>query len=464
MKNLKTILPLLLSSILAAALATSCRNAPAAGETSRHPQWSYNTVMYEVNVRQFSPEGTFAGVQAQLPRLRKLGVDILWFMPIYEIGKVERKGTLGSYYAISDYTKVNPEFGTMEDFERLLKAAHSMGFKVILDWVANQTAPDHVWMSTKDPDFYERNEKGEAIYEYDWTDTRSLNYENEAVWAAQDECMRFWLDKGVDGFRCDAAAEVPAKFWKGILPGIRADYPDVYLLAEAESKELLDPSETFDASYAWKLHHLLNDIAQGKKGVSDLRQYLEEDDREFGRENFRLMFTSNHDENSWSGSEFERMGDAALACAVLCFTLPKGQPLIYTGQEIGLTRRLEFFEKDPITSWEDVEPYTGFYTKLVALRHDHPSLDAGEKGAPLRYIEGVPEGVMAFTRGEGQDKVTVVVNLTSGQKNMRIPIEGNCRSLVSGKLFRDGDTALNLRAWDYEIIEAIPAGDAPLGK
>ena len=376
-----------------------------------HPDWTYNTVVYEVNIRQFSPEGTFKGVEAQLPRLKDLGVDILWLMPMYQIGEVERKGTLGSYYAISDYTAVNPEFGTLEDFDSLLAAAHEAGFKVILDWVANQTAPDHVWMDGKPADFYERDKDGNAIWEYDWTDTRSLNYENEAVWTAQDECMRYWLNRGVDGFRCDAAAEVPAKFWKAILPGIKKDYPQIYLLAEAENDALTDPTETFDASYAWELHHLLNDVAQGTKNVKDIKKYLAKDDAWMGPANFRLMFTSNHDENSWSGSEFERMGDAAKVMEVLCFTLPKGQPLVYTGQEIGLTRRLEFFEKDPIMDWSENE-YTGFIRDLVAFRHAHPCLAAGEKGAPAVMIEDVPEGVLAFTRKADKDSVTVYANLT----------------------------------------------------
>ena len=245
--------------------------------TSVHPDWTYSSVMYEVNIRQFSPEGTFAGVEAQLPRLKELGVDILWLMPMYEIGTEGRKGTLGSYYAISDYKKVNPEFGTMEDFEHLLAAAHKLGFKVILDWVANQTAPDNVWMTEKPADFYERDADGNAIWEYDWTDTRSLNYDNEDVWWAQDDAMRFWLEKGVDGFRCDAAGEVPAAFWKGILPKMNKDYPDIYLLAEAERDNLADATETFDANYAWELHHLLNSLAQGRKTVADLKEYVTRD-------------------------------------------------------------------------------------------------------------------------------------------------------------------------------------------
>jgi glycosidase len=285
--------------------------------------------------------------------------------------------------------------------------------------VANQTAPDNVWMDSKPADFYERDEEGNAIWEYDWTDTRSLNYENEAVWTAQDECMRYWLNRGVDGFRCDAAAEVPAKFWKAILPGIKRDYPDIYLLAEAENDALTDPRETFDASYAWELHHIMNDVAQGTKTVKDIKTYLAKDDAWMGAANFRLMFTSNHDENSWAGSEFERMGDAAKVMEVLCFTLPKGQPLVYTGQEIGLTRRLEFFEKDPIMDWSSNE-YTSFIRDLVAFRHAHPCLAAGEKGAPAEMIDDVPDGVLAFTRKDGKDSVTVYANLTAAPAEVTI--------------------------------------------
>jgi Glycosidases len=378
---------------------------------SVHPDWTYSSVMYEVNIRQFSPEGTFAGVEAQLPRLKELGVDILWLMPMYEIGTEGRKGTLGSYYAISDYKKVNPEFGTMEDFEHLLAAAHKLGFKVILDWVANQTAPDNVWMTEKPAEFYERDADGNAIWEYDWTDTRSLNYDNEDVWWAQDDAMRFWLEKGVDGFRCDAAGEVPAAFWKGILPKMNKDYPDIYLLAEAERDNLADATETFDANYAWELHHLLNSLAQGRKTVADLKEYVTRDAARFPKEAFRLTFTSNHDENSWSGTEFEREGAAANACAVLCFTLPGSQPLIYTGQEIGLSRRLEFFEKDPITDWSANE-YTTFWKKLVDLKHNNPALAAGEKGGDIVWWE-LPEGldgIVAFHREVKGNKVIVLAN------------------------------------------------------
>ena len=392
---------LLILCVALLALA-ACKNTPV------HPEWTYDSVMYEVNIRQFSPEGTFAGVEEQLPRLKDLGVDILWLMPMYEIGTEGRKGTLGSYYAISDYKKVNPEFGTMEDFEHLVAEAHKLGFKVILDWVANQTAPDNVWMYEKPANFYERDSLGNAIYEYDWTDTRSLNYENEDVWWAQDDAMRFWLAKGVDGFRCDAAGEVPAEFWKGILPQMNKDFPDIYLLAEAERDNLADPKETFDANYAWELHHLLKSIAQGRKTVADLKDYVARDAARFPKEAFRLTFTSNHDENSWSGTEFEREGEAANACAVLCFTLPGSQPLIYTGQEIGLSRRLEFFEKDPITDWYPNE-YTTFWKRLVDLKHGNPALAAGEKGGPIQWFDA-PDGIVAFRRHVKGNTVVVAAN------------------------------------------------------
>ena len=413
---------LLIMTLALLALA-GCKKTP-----SVHPDWTYDSVMYEVNIRQFSPEGTFAGVEAQLPRLKDLGVDILWLMPMYEIGTEGRKGTLGSYYAISDYKAVNPEFGTMEDFEHLLAAAHDLGFKVILDWVANQTAPDNVWMYEKPANFYERDSLGNAIWEYDWTDTRSLNYDNEEVWWAQDDAMRFWLEKGVDGFRCDAAGEVPAEFWKGILPKMNKDYPNIYLLAEAERDNLADASETFDANYAWELHHLLNSMAQGRKTVADLKDYVARDAARFPKEAYRLMFTSNHDENSWSGTEFEREGAAANACAVLCFTLPGSQPLIYTGQEIGLSRRLEFFEKDPITDWSANE-YTAFWKKLIDLKHDNPALAAGEKGGPIEYIDA-PDGVVAFRRQVKGNTVIVAANFGVAPAVIPSEAEGEAKESV----------------------------------
>ncbi len=419
-------------------------------QASHHPEWTYNSVLYEVNIRQYSPEGTFAGVEAQLPRLKELGVDILWLMPMYEIGVEGRKGTLGSYYAISDYCKVNPEFGTMEDFDRLLAAAHEQGFKVILDWVANQTAPDHIWMTTKPAEFYERDSAGNAIWEYDWTDTRSLNYDNREVWAAQEECMRFWLDKGVDGFRCDAAGEMPAEFWQSVMPGLNADYPEAYFLAEAERTNLANPDSCFDATYAWELHHLLGDIAAGQKTFDELRAYLDRDAANYPESAYRMTFTSNHDENSWQGTEFERMGDCANACEVLCFTLPKSQPLVYTGQEIGLSRRLQFFEKDPIEDWSSND-FTDFFKKLVQLKHNNPALDAGERGGVYAEIPQNIDGVFAFSRTKEGNQVIVAVNFGTETATVALPLAANYTELFTEETFSDA-SIFTLPAGGYLVL------------
>ena len=399
--------------VLAALVLVAC-NAPV---KNVHPDWTYSSVVYEVNVRQFSPEGTLKAVEAQLPRLKDLGVDILWLMPINKIGVEGRKGTLGSYYAIADYKAIDPEFGTIVDFDELIAAAHEQGFKIIMDWVANQTAPDNVWMTEKPADFYERDSLGNAIWEYDWTDTRSLNYENREVWYAQEDAMRFWLERGVDGFRCDAAGEMPSETWQYLVPTLRRDYPEIYLLAEAEKTEFAVDT-MFDATYAWELHHIENGIGNGPgnkdavKTVADLKDYLKRDAARVPRSAFRLAFTSNHDENSWAGTEFERMGDAWQVLEVLNFTLPQTQPLIYTGQEIGLSRRLEFFEKDAITDWTANE-YTEFYKYLTDLKHANPALDAGERGGRMKYIPGLPENVLGFTRAVKGNKVTVLANLSA---------------------------------------------------
>lgn len=400
----KTVFAILLA---VTALAASCSTAPEQAGT--HPQWSHNAVIYEMNVRQYTPEGTFEAASRQLPRLKDLGVDVVWLMPIYPIGVKERKGTLGSYYAISDYCAVNPEFGSIRDFEKFLKAAHKEGFKVILDWVANHTSPDARWISEQPADWYERDSLGNTIVEYDWTDIAALNYENKDVWDAQDKAMRFWLDKGIDGFRCDMACEVPIEFWRKVIPELRRDYPGIFMLAEGENPEL--HTDAFDASYAWELHHLLNAVARGEKNVSDIVAYIEKDAERNPSDAFRLMFTSNHDENSWAGTEFERMGDAAKAMAVLTFTLPGSMPLIYTGQEMGWNKRFEFFEKDPVPSWEK-NGYTSFYKELIAFRHDNPALASGGKGGRFDIIRADDE-MFVFTRTLPDNKVTVSIQMHS---------------------------------------------------
>lgn len=438
----------LLFLLLGGCLLAGCHRK-AETEAASHADWTYPSVVYEMNVRQFTPEGTFAEAEKHLSRLRDLGVDVIWCMPIYPIGVKERKGTLGSYYAISDYCAVNPEFGTMADFDRFLDAAHAQGFKVILDWVANHTSPDATWITQKPREWYVRDSTGNTVVQYDWTDIAKLNYAVPEMRRAMTDAMRFWLDKGVDGFRCDMAQEVPVDYWREAFAELRDAYPDRYYLAEGEDPEL--NRKSFDATYGWELHHLLNDVAQGRKGAADIREYVARDAARFPADAFRLMFTSNHDENSWAGTEFERMGDAAKAMAVLCFTLPNGQPLIYTGQEVGFNRRFEFFEKDSVDSWEPNE-YTVFYKSLCDLRHANRALDAGERGGRALWLENAPEGVLAFTRAREGNEVLVAVNLSTVEESLTLPAAWQeCADALSGDA-RPAGASLTLQPWSYAVL------------
>lgn len=393
----------LLYIFLVTLFITSC-------ETSPQQQELCNSVVYEMNIRQYTPEGTFAAAQEHLPRLKELGVDIVWLMPIYPIGVKERKGTLGSYYAISDYCATNPEFGSLEDFDNFVKEAHKLDLRVVLDWVANHTSPDAKWINECPADWYVRDSLGNTVVNYDWYDIAELNYYNRAVWDEMKKSMHFWMERGIDGFRCDMACEVPLEFWQETIAELRAKYPGIYMLAEGEEPKLHSQCD-FNSSYAWELHHLMNAIARGEKGVSDLLAYIEKDSQRHPENAFRLMFTSNHDENSWAGTEFERMGDAAKVMAVLTFTLPNSQPLIYTGQEMGWNKRFEFFEKDHIPAWEENE-YGEFYKWLIDVKHNNPALAAGEKGGEFNVISS-DNNTLVFTRTLPDNEVKVTAQLTS---------------------------------------------------
>ena len=387
-------------TLIAAAIAllASCTGAPKTGEAN----WN-NTVIYELNTRQFTPEGTFKAAEDQLPRLKEQGVDIVWMMPLYPIGEKGRKGTLGSYYAIKDYCATNPEFGTLEDFDSFVEKAHGLGMKVIIDWVANHTSPDHAWVTEKPAEWYYRDEAGNTIIEYDWTDIAKLNYGCQGVREAMLDAMRFWVARGVDGFRCDMAFLVPEDFWTPTIATLREEAGrPLFFLAEAEEDWMHRAG--FDAMYAWRFHHLLNDIAQGRKGKTELVEEVQTFAQAEGRK--RLCFTSNHDENSWAGTEFERMGEAWQAMSVLCWTLPNSLPLIYTGQEAGLSWRFKFFEKDEAPHWGNGE-YAEFYRYLAGQRHIHPALDAD---AEFELLESGDDEIRYIRRKAG-DEVTVSVAL-----------------------------------------------------
>lgn len=377
-----------------------------------HPEWSYQAVIYEMNVRQLTSEGTLRAAAAHLTFLREMGVDAVWLMPIYPIGAVNRKGSLGSYYSIRDYCAVNPELGEMADFDHFVRTAHAQGIKVLLDWVANHTARDARWLSEQPASWYERDANGQPAVPWDWIDTAKLNYANRSVWEAQAEAMEFWVkEHAVDGFRCDMAMLVPVEFWEATSRRLRTVKPDLFLLAEAEERNLFDRGG-FDACYAWEMHHLLNDVARQRVRVTALRDYIYADRERYPDWAMRLAFTSNHDENTWSGSEFTRMGDAREAMAVFTFVVPRGLPLIYTGQEVGYDHSFAFFDRDPMPAC-DANDFTAFYRRLAELRHANPALASGGRGGEMIEIRNNAEDcLMTFVREAGGNRVVAVMNLS----------------------------------------------------
>ena len=318
---------------------------PTISDLGMHPEWTEQSSIYEVNIRQHTPEGTINAFAEKLPEIKDLGVEILWIMPIQPIGIKNRKGPLGSYYSISDYTAVNPEFGNMDDFKNLVNKAHDMGFKVILDWVANHSSFDNVWIEDH-RDWYTQVD-GEIISPNDdWTDVADLNYDNPAMRQAMLDAMKFWVEEAdIDGYRCDVAFEVPMEFWNNTRAALDSIKP-VFMLAEAEGPEF--HAEAFDMTYGWEFHHIINKIAAGEMELSALDEYQAKMDTTYTRNDFRMFFTTNHDENSWNGTIRERMGENGKNFFVLCTTFPNGMPLLYSGQEYGLDKRLRFFDKDTI--------------------------------------------------------------------------------------------------------------------
>lgn len=423
-----------------------------------HPEWSYSAVLYELNVRQFTPEGTLRSAARRLGFLRSVGFDAVWLMPVYPIGEEQRKGTLGSYYSIRDYTAVNPELGTMEDLDDFIAEAHALGMKVLLDWVADHTARDARWIAEKPSDWYERDAEGRALVPWDWVDTAKLNYANRAVWRGQIEAMRFWIERhAVDGFRCDMAMLVPFDFWREATRELRAVKPDLFLLAEAEEPYLFDEG-VFDACYGWEVHHRMNDVAQQKTRLWPLRELLHADRERYPRSAVRLAFTSNHDENTWSGSEFERMGAAAEAMAALTFLWPGGMPLVYNGQEVGFDHRFAFFDRDPIPEEAYREnDFTRFYRRMTALRRANRALDAGERGGtPVEIRNNAEDCLMTLVREVPGNRVVGILNLSpytiQTDFNTGIYAQRYTDALTGGQIDLPPHVGEVMAPWSYRIL------------
>lgn len=439
------------------------------------PAVEENSVIYEVNIRQYSPEGTFNAFTKDIPQLKELGVKIIWVMPIFPISQTKRKVTggddskfasempaaeqhkyLGSYYAVSDFTKVNPEFGTIEDFRNLVKTAHENGIYVILDWVPNHTGWDHVWIKNH-PEYYTKNTKGEIIdpinpetgKSWGWTDVADLNYDNQNLRKAMTADMMYWIkDEAIDGFRCDVAGNVPLDFWQQAIPQLRKQ-KNIFMLAEAWEPALLK-NNLFDMAYAWDGHHTLNKIAQGKEPVKQFDAYIEKINKDYEANDILMNFVDNHDENSWNGTIKSRLGEAEEAMTALTYLMP-GMPLVYSGNEYGLAHSLKFFEKDSIPKtkgkqWE-------LRAKLGKIKNEIDALHGGKNKATYKRIPATNENVLVFERMKNGKKVIYLANLSAKPVSVSLPLNGQFKDIMNEKMMDlKASQALSMLPWQYYIL------------
>ncbi len=419
----------------------------------KQPEWSKNLSIYEVNVRQYTPGGTFKELEAHIPRLKELGVGFLWFMPIQPIGEKNRKGSLGSYYSIKDYTAVNPAYGTLDEFKQLVKKIHDAGMYVLLDWVANHTAWDSVW-SVQHPDFFTKDEFGNFKPPVpDWADVIDLNFSNKELWTYMIEALKFWItETDIDGFRCDMAHLVPTEFWNTA----RAELDktkEIFMLAESENRDLLE--KAFNMEYNWNIFHIINSIAKGERNVNDLDNILQYEIHDFPENAYQMFFTSNHDENSWNGSAIERLGFALEVFNAMMFTID-GMPLIYSGQEAGMYKRLKFFDKDLI-EWKEDKMFR-FYKTLIDLKKRNKALWNGKFGGSFSRIDtSNNSNIFAYLRKKDNKQVVAVLNLSNTEQ--MVTLFGNSYTgqytnvFTHEKVMVEKDARIFLKPWDYRIYE-----------
>ncbi len=408
--------------------------------------WAKGANIYEVNIRQYTPEGTFEAFSKHLPRLKNMGVEILWLMPITPISLKVRQGTLGSYYACSSYTTINPEFGSISDFKKMVDEAHALGFKIIIDWVANHTGWDHHW-TLEHPDWYVQDKQGNFTERNGWHDVIDLNFESKEMRKALIDAMKFWVNNAdIDGFRCDMAHLVPLDFWVDARKACDQLKP-LFWLAECE---VVDYHQVYDVSYAWAFMHETEKFEKGELSLNHVRQVLHAYSQ-YPPGAAKLFFTTNHDENSWNGTEFEKYGNNVQAWAVFTCTW-QGIPLVYSGQELPNTKRLQFFNKDCI-DWQEPLKLQDFYTKLLKLRKSSAALQSGET-----FILPEENGnrLMAFLRRSGEDTVLVILNL-SPDNRIKIDVKhpwltGNFVNLFSELQHHfKGEESFEIQAGEYLV-------------
>ncbi|MGN6800391.1 MAG: alpha-amylase family glycosyl hydrolase [Ginsengibacter sp.] len=419
-----------------------------------HPGWSYSTNIYEVNIRQYTLEGTFSAFAKHLPRLKDMGVETLWFMPVLPISEEGRLGPLGSYYAANNYREINPEFGTVEDFKALIAEAHQMGFKVLMDFVANHAGNDIGWIQ-QHPEYFVKDENGSFVHPHGWSDVSQLNYSIPEVWKAMTKVLKYWVKEyDVDGFRCDMAHLVPLEFWKYAKKKVSKLKDDLFWLGECQVPEY---HEVFDATYTWKWMHASENFCHGQMNLQSLLTVLYRSVTEFPCNAMRVYFTSNHDENSWNGTEYEKYGDAAKLMAVFSCTWD-GVPLIYSGQELPNKKRLKFFEKDQI-DWTGKFELHDFYKTLLTLKPSNKALRAGDPKV-LTQIISLPgdDKVFAYLRKYQEQEVFVILNFSGEGLNFEVKnVKGLFRNLYwNDDIDFEQKSLVWLHPWDYLVFERIP--------
>ena len=417
-----------------------------------------DSVIYEVNVRQYSESGTFKDFTKDIPKLKDLGVKIIWLMPIHPISETKRKGTLGSYYSISNYKEINPEFGNKEDFDKLITEAHKNEMYVILDWVANHTGWDHHWIKTN-PEFYTKNSSGEIIdpinpstgESWGWTDVADLNFDNMEMQEEMIQAMEYWVkEHNIDGYRLDAAHSCPASFWKKSIDRLN-ETKKVLMLAESDGYHTggFELIELFDMSYNWSGHHVLNRIFKKENNSKDLKENIIRNINDYSSEHILMNFTSNHDENTWAGTVFDRYGNGAKTFAALTYFLP-GIPLIYNGQEYGLDKRLAFFEKDFIPKKES--DFFDFYKKLNKLKKENNLLNIDPK-IKFEVIETNSNNLVCFKRSIGEESIYFIANLSETKQEVQTGVKKKLRSLN-----KQGEVSLEnnvLEPWEFHFLKGI---------
>ncbi len=415
--------------------------------------WADGGNIYEVNTRQYTKEGTFNAFATHLPRLKDMGVQILWFMPTTPISLEQRQGTLGSYYAVADYAAVNREFGTIEDFTALVQQAHALGMKVIIDWVGNHTGWGSAW-AQQYPQWFKRDAKGNFTEANGWIDVIDLDYNNNDMCKAMIAAMQHWIVTcDIDGFRCDMAHLVPLDFWKEARGQCDALKP-LYWLAESDEADYL---LVFDSSYAWEWMQVSTELVQHKMSTGKMMNVLMKYAQQCIPHAQKLMFTANHDENSWNGTEYEKYGDAAKAFAVFTATW-LGIPLIYSGQELPNKKRLKFFDKDEI-EWTDGQPALhDFYKTLLLFRKRCPVFHCGTNLITLQT--GIEDKIVAYLCAEGGHASLMLFNFSeSGRIKFTVSHEllsGKFRNVFSGLTFDFmGTVAFEMQPWQYFVYEKV---------